>query len=493
VDEARNFDTEYLSVADILESAIQSLRKDTNTIIQDNRSFFEKIRRSDITEVYCFGFSFSEVDLPYVNKIVKCLKRSGEAVTWKFNSYSREKNEAYKNVVIQCGFSGTFSEFEASKILIDSDILLPAVLDSFDREETWKFYYDESNFFGKLKMKEDAAGKNVFNVDTDKDFVLAGLVVEPNCEVPDSSQLWKKLHLPCQITELKFTRQFSEGDFLQTIGKSRVYSLLEFIDQSGYFIHVAHINSFYYAVVDIVDSVIELEDIIEYRGDADVDLRYELNNFKSQLYEILHTKRQAVEKLFSDYSYPDIEPECVEDFCNELTLLFGRRNDLSMDMKFLTGMIRKAGSSGELLFLQGNQKRVMIENLTQFYCHFVFLFQKSEHIFDDQKEIRREMERYEFIGSDSKILQNYAFVDSKNDLMIQISDVISGLFGQLFAYLNMTSEYKIRNDVRNMSEAKRKTVALLYKLVMKSEQKNKGFIFSIAPYAVRKKFNLLRG
>ena len=70
----------------------------------------------------------------------------------------------------------------------------------------------------------------------------------------------------------------------------------------------------------------------------------------------------------------------------------------------------------------------MIEDLMQFYYHFVLLFQNSFHIFDDQKEIRRKLEQYEFVGKYSKILRNYTFADSKSDIMIQISDVISGTY-----------------------------------------------------------------
>ena len=62
------------------------------------------------------------------------------------------------------------------------------------------FYYDESNFFGKFWLKEDESGQHTFNVDIDKDFVLAGLVVKPGCDPVARDDLWKKLKLSPQIT-----------------------------------------------------------------------------------------------------------------------------------------------------------------------------------------------------------------------------------------------------------------------------------------------------
>lgn len=485
-DQERGFQTEYIAASDHLEAAIRGLRKDTGSIIQNHKDFFEKIRHSDITEVYCFGFSFSDVDLPYMKEILDSLEECGKNVMWKLNSYSHDKNRDYEEVLQKYGYAGSFSEYDASKILIDKSQEVSA-LDPFDTDKKWVFYYDESNFFGKFWLKEDGSGQHTFNTDIDKDFVLAGLVVEPGCDLVDKDDLWKKLKLSLQITELKFTKQFSQGDFLHTIGKTRLYQLLQYIEQKNLFIHIAHVNSFYYAVVDIVDSAVSLEDIEEYRGAELRDIRYELNNFKAQLYKVLHANREAVEKLFSDYSYPDIDEESMEQFSKELVGIFGSRRELSLDMKFLAGMILKAGASRDLLFLRGNRKHIMIEDLMHFYYHFVLLFQNSFHIFDDQKEIRRKLEQYEFVGENSKILRNYTFADSKSDIMIQISDVISGTYAQLYTYINISDDNRLRKDVTEMTDVQLNTAALLWRLMEKSDHVNPGFIFSVSSIRINER------
>lgn len=202
---------------------------------------------------------------------------------------------------------------------------------------------------------------------------------------------------------------------------------------------------------------------------------------------MLHANREAVEKLFSDYSYPDIDEESMEQFSKELVGIFGSRRELSLDMKFLAGMILKAGASRDLLFLRGNRKHIMIEDLMQFYYHFVLLFQNSFHVFDDQKEIRRKLEQYEFVGKNSKILRNYTFADSKSDIMIQISDVISGTYAQLYTYINISDDNGLRKDVTEMTDVQLNTAALLWRLMEKSDHVDPGFIFSVSSIRINER------
>lgn len=66
-----------------------SLLKDTDRVIEENLSLFSKLY--DVSEVYSYGFSFSEVDMPYVHEITKQLVPSN--VTWFFNSFAWQNNK----------------------------------------------------------------------------------------------------------------------------------------------------------------------------------------------------------------------------------------------------------------------------------------------------------------------------------------------------------------------------------------------------------------
>jgi hypothetical protein len=48
-DESRNFDTEHIIAADLLEEAIRNLRKDTDTVIRNNCELWQAIRNADIS------------------------------------------------------------------------------------------------------------------------------------------------------------------------------------------------------------------------------------------------------------------------------------------------------------------------------------------------------------------------------------------------------------------------------------------------------------
>ena len=65
------------------------------------------------------GFSYSDVDMPYIQMICDWLKNS-KSMIWKFNDYDDEKKrESFKEKVFQSGFCGNFDTFhlrDGSKI-----------------------------------------------------------------------------------------------------------------------------------------------------------------------------------------------------------------------------------------------------------------------------------------------------------------------------------------------------------------------------------------
>jgi hypothetical protein len=77
-----------------------SLKKDTTKIINNHRDFFNSLK--EITEIYSYGCSFSNIDLPYIKEIYNNLsEESKEKVIWYINSYDYEdKKEELK----KCGF-----------------------------------------------------------------------------------------------------------------------------------------------------------------------------------------------------------------------------------------------------------------------------------------------------------------------------------------------------------------------------------------------------
>lgn len=88
-------------VDDSFETIREFFLKDTSKVIQHNQDFFQSLK--DVREIYSFGFSFSDVDVVYINEICKCLPSHDS--TWYFNTYDSENNAKFLELIKSKGFS----------------------------------------------------------------------------------------------------------------------------------------------------------------------------------------------------------------------------------------------------------------------------------------------------------------------------------------------------------------------------------------------------
>jgi hypothetical protein len=97
------------NVTDIVRTAYNILKKPVNQCIIKSRMFFEKI--NDVDNIYSYGFSFGDVDMPYIEKICQSIRDTSN-VTWYFNDFRIENNRMlYERTIRQSGFKGEFGEF----------------------------------------------------------------------------------------------------------------------------------------------------------------------------------------------------------------------------------------------------------------------------------------------------------------------------------------------------------------------------------------------
>ena len=112
-DKLQGFENEDPLAVDLLEQAIRGLTKDTERAIEDQEDFWNKIIQTEVTDIYSFGFSYGEVDLPYIQRVIQCLKCNGQNVIWHWNRYDHgEKNDQYEKRVMDVEFHGKFVEYE---------------------------------------------------------------------------------------------------------------------------------------------------------------------------------------------------------------------------------------------------------------------------------------------------------------------------------------------------------------------------------------------
>ena len=332
------------------------------------------------------------------------------------------------------------------------------------------FYYDESNNCRKFWVDDS---KQQFNTDHTADFVLAGLVRKEEEKVEASLETFRKpLKLQANVEEIKFKNLYAKGDFLQCVKERRLFETLSWIDKSPFYIHYTNVNNLFYTLVEIFDSIVKPDEISEFG--------YDYFKMKSVFYYMFKGKADALQILMFKYKYPNIQREDVEAFCNDLLFLLGSRREMKEEEKFLAGMLARAAESDELVFLHDNDDYVMQENYAEFYADPIRKYQKSRHIFDEETTVQDIVKKQIAMGEN--MADNFKFVKSEADIFVQLSDVVAGILGKLFKYINSTSVNQRRRDVEGLSKLQVENILLIDKLRMEADRENPGFLCSIGPW-----------
>ena len=122
-------------------------------------------------------------------------------------------------------------------------------------DDLMTFYYDETGNCGKLILTDDGVNDETA---LECDFILGGVAFDGEQCPADTGQLLKDLKLQSSIKELKFKHMTRGGKvFLEFMGNSRVTTYMEWLHSSELYIHYATVNSLYYGLVDLVDSIWE--------------------------------------------------------------------------------------------------------------------------------------------------------------------------------------------------------------------------------------------
>ncbi|MFQ3803028.1 AbiH family protein [Staphylococcus equorum] len=107
-------------------SFAENLKKSIEQQIKIKREFFEKIRTANITEIYFWGFSLSQVDKGYINQIVEISKSSLKSIKLCKHQYDTKKDfDNYKFFVDNINYKENLS-------------IGLSCFDPYDRDQTLK-------------------------------------------------------------------------------------------------------------------------------------------------------------------------------------------------------------------------------------------------------------------------------------------------------------------------------------------------------------------
>lgn len=85
---------------DFFDELAEKLRKDTSKVIDENKNKFVALK--DVKKIYSSGFSFSDVDMVYIQELCNYINPS--TVAWYFNAYDTENNPKYLEKIQELGF-----------------------------------------------------------------------------------------------------------------------------------------------------------------------------------------------------------------------------------------------------------------------------------------------------------------------------------------------------------------------------------------------------
>lgn len=346
-------------------------------------------------------------------------------------------------------------------------------------------FFDESNNIRKGVIGID--GDN--NEDLENSFfTLGGIATTEEVDFQDLLTYIGAKQTPNDAKYDFFTCHHKK--FTEAIAQTRLRKLFEYLYKENIIIHFAVEHYMHFALIDILDSLIE---------ETDVNQRVALSLYKelqSDMTEVLYNDYDSLHKILVHYKFPNVPKEQANNFIWDILNLYSA-NLSNYDMnssdnftkELLRQIIKAKKEQTNLLFLEDNEPLVISDLPVQNYLARMFNFEDKK-IFDNEfyieSEIRKMDERYE-----TKL--NVKFCNSRDYREIQISDAISGFVGRLYNFLIKTNEENIKAFVENLDceSESYKTLKTFFALMDKADEESDICFMRTNPLFIDKRFDLL--
>lgn len=176
----------------------------------------------------------------------------------------------------------------------------------------------------------------------------------------------------------------------------------------------------------------------------------ELNReLKDHLFSLIKEHQDWFISLLIEVDYPNIKNHkkfigktvdwiwsvnIVDDFCLEYL-----RQSL------------KSYQNRQLVFLEVNRDKIAISDYSSFYANLIITYLKADHIFDHELSVEEHLHANPIELSEHKVI-NYKFVDSKDERLVQVSELIVGVLRYWMAFLESVSIYDLNKIFNETSE-----------------------------------------
>lgn len=319
--------------------------------------------------------------------------------------------------------------FNCTSIRENAILLNGLNIDKMNSEYT--LYFDESGNNRCFWIKDGR-----YNVDPFTHFVLGGIVAN---DIIDFEYAKQRIGCNSTVQEIK-TRNVCKGSFEDCLKDKKLENFLDLLIEKNWYVHFGVVELFYYAIVDIVDSVM----------DPDTDIL----QVKNELYRILRFNIDDTLNMMIRYNYPNIGDEHKKDFLvtcisilNDYIVNSGKANNLTYKLRLY---FQLAQEKDELTFIQDEESGTFLRNFLHFYLRPIYMFKNSHLYFDEELNIQEIMQSTE-VSLNGIVMDNYEFVNSKNNVMIQLSDVFVGILARYLRFVN-TNILHVYDVIANFNE-----------------------------------------
>jgi len=352
-----------------------------------------------------------------------------------------------------------------------------------DFDAAYTFFYDETNNVRKFHVK-----KGTFNADPTANFVLGGFILIG--ERPAKFDFFAGTGLEDQgLPEIKFTH-IAWGNFETCLKSKRLNAFFINASKFNLLFHLAGLNLFYYSLVDIVDSALL---------GSNSDQFHLSPGLKDCLYVACKQNITQVVQVFYQYGYPAIRSEELKNFVTEILAILEPlkgHGKFGLCIQTLMMFLKSAAKNNSLPFIESSEEEnqeyahVLIDSMLASYQRPVYMFPNSHHYFDNESEIVEKINNNP-LHHEGKELTNYTFADSTSDVLIQASDIIVGLTGKFYKFLNERSQDEIKDAVTNMNAIQLDNLDYFLGWIERSIQINPGLINYVDAFEERSKVTFI--
>lgn len=346
-----------------------------------------------------------------------------------------------------------------SKILLHSQGIDPSVIDI-----KYNLYYDETGNVKKFLIREDC-----FNVDANTHFVLGGIEGDNSISF---EELKERLNIQKSVTEEIKSKHIYNGALECCLKSVKLEAFFDLIIEKGWHIHFQSLNLVYWSVVDILDSIKGISAYLPI-----------INVLKAMLYRVVKSDIKQIIELFNKYTYPDLKnSEDVYGFMSDMkslcTLYMKNCPDNQKGILILLiYLLDKGCSQSKAIFIQDEEESVLVKEFTHFYKAKIYTFINSNIVLDNEADVINALNDETFVV-DGKTLSNYKFVDSKSEIMIQLSDIAVGIVAKYLHAIDYNIDL-MDSYIKQFDKDQLRRFCKLNKIIKKSLDYNPVFIHQI--------------